>query len=136
MSKINISKKIDVGDRVILTTDSLDPSPQNPYFKSNFSCEGLVLDIPRKDLVVVQWSNGLANSYHMKDLSVSESYSEETRSIVIVNSDIKIGDHVIVKKGKRMYVQGDYLHDSDGFVYIKISEDIDKKKFFSRNIKK
>lgn len=109
-------------------------SPSNPFFNSKHACSGRVLNFSN-NVVDVLWDNGIRNSYSHKDLGLIENEEEEeTRSIFILNSDIMIGDLIVASKGTRMLSQGDYIHDQDGDIFIKIKDkkDFKRKKIFTR----
>lgn len=75
-----------INDRVILITNRHGIQSDNPYYKSDFACEGSVHGIHYSALnishnIVVKWANGLINSYLSSDLKLIDPYLQNCNSI-------------------------------------------------------
>lgn len=83
---------------------------------------------------MVRWDNGHSMDYHYEDLTFIENNDSPTRSFVILNEPIRVGDQVLVKKGTRMVTQGDYCHDTECGIFVKIDDQnrFTKKKLFTK----
>jgi hypothetical protein len=72
--------------------------------------------------VLVNWDNGELNSYGGFHLSLEKDLNiPQERSYTFLTKDVKVGDTIIVKRGSKVFVEGDFIHDCSGQVVLNSS---------------